>query len=193
MDCGQLRKRIRGTPVTLPTAFDSGMKLDLATMAEMTRWWVEQGLGTDSAPLKTSAAMGEGPDLSDDEWPHLLRTVVNAAPSGTTVICGLKPKNTLHTIDDAKKAQDLGAVGLQIDLPFFHHSHQDDLVRHFTDISDAIDIGIMIYNTHWFCQDPLNEYMRAETLLRMKDAEHVVTVKWSVPEGEDYDQILIPS
>ena len=123
MNREQLRKRIRGTPVTLPTAFDTDMNLDTARMAEMTQWWVEQGLGTDVAALKTSAAMGEGPDLNDDEWPELLRTVVNSAHTGATVICGLKPKNTLHTIEDAKRAQDLGAIGLQIDLPFFHHSN----------------------------------------------------------------------
>jgi 4-hydroxy-tetrahydrodipicolinate synthase len=129
--------------------------------------------------------MGEGPDLSDDEWPHLLRTVVNAAGSNAVVMCGLKTKNTLHTIEDARKAQDLGAVGLQIDLPMFHHPNQDDYVRYFTDISDAIDIGIMIYNTYWFgC-----ESITAETLLRLADAEHVVAVKWDVPEGEDYDQM----
>ena len=189
MNREQLRKRIRGTPATLPTAFDTDMNLDTARMAEMTQWWVEQGLGTDVAALKTSAAMGEGPDLNDDEWPELLRTVVNSAHTGATVICGLKPKNTLHTIEDAKRAQDLGAIGLQIDLPFFHHSNQDDVVRHFTDISDAIDIGIMIYNTHWFCQNPQKEYLRAETMLRLKDAEHVVAIKWSVPEGEDYDSM----
>ena len=62
-------------------------------------------------------------------------------------------------------------------------------MRHFTDISDAIDIGIMIYNTHWFCQNPQKEYLRAETMLRLKDAEHVVAIKWSVPEGEDYDSM----
>jgi len=189
MNREQLKKRIRGTPVTLPTPFDDGMNVDMGRMGDITRWWVEQGLGTDVTALKTSAAMGEGPDLNDDEWPHLLRTVVNAAGGDKTVICALKPKNTLHTIDDAKQAQDLGAIGLQIDLPFFHHSNQDDLVRHFTAISDAIDIGIMIYNTHWFCQNPLKEYVHAETMLRLKDAEHVTAIKWAVPEGEDYDEM----
>jgi len=189
MDREQLKKRIRGTPVTLPTPFDKNLNVDFPKIADMTRWWVEEGLGTDDAPLKTSAAMGEGPDLSDDEWPHILRTVVNAAGPGKTVICGLKPKNTLHTIEDAKRAQDLGAVGLQIDLPFFHHAQQDDNVRHFAAISDAIDIGIMIYNTHWFCKDPRKEYMKAESMLRLKDSEHVVTIKWSVPDGEDYDDM----
>ena len=189
MDRDELKRRIRGTPVTLPTPFDKDLKVDYGRLTDMTHWWVEQGLGTDDAPLKTSAAMGEGPDLSDDEWPHILRTVVNAAGPGKTVICGLKPKNTLHTIDDGRRAQDLGAVGLQIDLPFFHHAQQDDNVRHFSAISDGIDIGIMIYNTHWFCSNPAQEYMKAESMLRLKDSEHVVTIKWSVPDGEDYDQM----
>jgi 4-hydroxy-tetrahydrodipicolinate synthase len=189
MNREQLKKRIRGMPVTLPTPFTSDMKLDLPTLRERTAWWVEQGLGTNDAPLKTSAAMGEGPDLNDDEWPEILRTVVETAGPDKTIICGLKPKNTLHTIEDAKRAQDLGAVGLQIDLPFFHHSTQDDNIRHFAAISDAIDIGIMIYNTHWFCSVPQDEYMKAESMMRLKDYEHVVAIKWTVPDGEDYDDM----
>ena len=189
MNREELKKKIRGMPVTLPTPFDSDMKVDFRVLADTTQWWVEQGLGTDETPLKTSAAMGEGPDLSDDEWPHILRTVVNAAGPDKNVICGLKAKNTLHTIEDAKKAQDLGANGLQIDLPFFHHAQQDDNVRHFAAISDAIDIGIMIYNTHWFCKNPVKEYMKAESMLRLKDSEHVIAIKWNVPDGEDYDQM----
>ena len=185
MNREELRRLIRGTLVTLPTPFDDEMKLDLARMTDLTRWWVESGLGTETSALKTSAAMGEGPALSDDEWPHILRTVVNAAGSDSVVICALKPKNTLHTIDDARRAQDLGAVGLQIHLPLFFSPTQDDYVRHFTAISDAIDIGIMIYNTHWFgC-----ESIEADTMLRLTDAEHVVAVKWAVPDGQDYDDM----
>ena len=187
MNRKELKTMIGGCIVTLPTPMDDDFNIDLARTTEMTKWWVEKGLGTGTSPLKTSAAMGEGPDLSDDEWPHLLRTVVRAAKSETKVICALKTKNTLHTIADATRAQDLGAIGLQIDIPFMHHANQDDLVRFFTDISDAIDIGIMIYNTHWFTSDPAIEAMRAETMLRLKDAEHVVAVKWSAPEGTDID------
>jgi len=181
----ELQKLIRGVPATVPTPFDDDLRVDLARMTDLIRWCVEQGLGTDYAPLKIAAAMGEGPDLSDDEWPHLLRTAVNAAGDDAVVMCALKTKNTLHTIEDAKQAQDLGAIGLQIDLPIFHHPTQDDYVRYFSDISDAIDIGIMIYNTHWFGCDSIT----AETMLRLADAEHVVAVKWDVPEGQDYDSM----
>ena len=181
----ELRGLMQGTIATIPTPFDAGLQVDLGRMAELTRWWVEKGLGTNQAPLKVAAAGGEGPDLSDDEWPHLLRTVVNAAGPDAVVTCGLKSKDTLHTIEDARRAADLGAVGVQINLPLFHHPNQDDYVRFFTDISDAIDIGILIYNTHWFgC-----ESITAETMLRLADAGQVTAIKWDVPAGMDYDDM----
>ena len=186
MNRDELKQLITGPIATVPTPFGEQMQLDLARMTDLTRWWVEQGLGTSTAPIKVAAAGGEGPDLSDDEWPHLLHTAVSAAGSDAVIVCGLKPKNTLHTIEDAKKAQDLGAVSLQIDLPFMHHSNQDDYVRFFTDISDAIEIGIIIYNTYWFgC-----ESITADTMLRLADAEHVVALKWQPSSGQSYEDML---
>lgn len=80
----------------------------------------------------------------------MLRTTVNAAGKNPVAMCALKTKNTLRTIDDASRAADLGAMGLQVDLPFFHHPNQDDYYRYFSDLSDKINIGIIIYNIHWF-------------------------------------------
>src|SRR5579884_928749 len=180
-----LKRLIQGPFATVPTAFDDGLKLDLAVMADRTRWWVAQGLVAGKAVIKVAAAMGEGPDLGDDEWPHLLRTVVNASDGKAAIVCGLKTKDTLHTIEDAKRAQDLGAIGVQIDLPIFHHPTPDDIVRYFSDISGRVELGILIYNTWWFGVPSLT----AETVRRLADAEHVVAVKWSVPPGEDYDQM----
>jgi len=184
------RRLIQGPIATLPTPMDEQFRLDLGTTAELTRWWVDSGITRYRAPLKVAAAMGEGPDLDDDEWPRLLKTVVDAAGPNAAVICALKPKNTLHTIDDAKRAQDLGAIGLQIDLPIFHHANQDDYVRFFTDISDALEpgIGIMIYNVFNFGPPSIT----AETMNRLRDAERVAAVKWFVPAsgGPDYDDML---
>src|SRR5215472_15904568 len=180
-----LKRLIQGPFATVPTAFDDDLKLDLGVTAERTRWWIAQGVVTGKAVLKSAAAMGEGPDLGDDEWPHLLRTVVNASNGKAAIVCGLKTKDTLHTIEDARRAQDLGAIGVQIDLPIFHHPTQDDIVRYFTDISDAIDIGIVLYNTYWFGAPSIS----AESVRRLADAEHLVAIKWSVPPDADYDEM----
>lgn len=187
MNRGELRTLIQGPIATLPTAFDEQFRVDFGVMATLTEWWVENGLVAGRAPIKVAAAMGEGPDLSEDEWPHLLRTVVNVAKDRAAVICALQTKDTLRTIEDAKRAQDLGAIGLQIDLPIFHRPTQDDYRRYFSDISQAIDIGIMIYNTWWFGAPSIS----AETMLRLADAEHVVAIKWATPpEGNvTYDDM----
>ena len=180
-----LKGLIQGPFTTVPTAFDDRFNVDLGTMADLTRWWVENGCLAGKTVIKVAAAMGEGPDLSDDEWPHLLRTVVNASGGRAAIVCGLKAKNTLHTIEDAKWAQDLGAIGVQIDLPIFHHPTQDDIVRFFSDISAAIDIGIVIYNTWWFSAPSIT----AESMRQLANAEHVIGVKWDVPPDSDYDEM----
>ena len=185
MNREELKELIQGVVATTPTPFDDDLELDLVRTDEITRWWVENGLGARGAPLKIAAAGGEGPDLTDAEWEQLLRTTVRAAGDDAVVMCGLKPKSTTHTIEDARRAQDLGIVGLQIDLPIFHHPNQDDYVRFFTDISDAIDIGIMIYNTYWYACPSIEP----ATMLRLKDAEHVVAVKWAAPTDAEFDQM----
>ena len=188
MQRDELRALIQGPIATVPTAFDDRYRLDLGRMADLAAWWVDQGLVAGTTVIKVAAAIGEGPDLADDEWPRLLQTVVDAAGGKAAVVCGLKAKNTLHTIDDAKRAGDLGAIAVQVDLPFFHNFPvQDDYVRFFTDISDAVEIGVMIYNTWWFACPSIT----AETMLRLADAERVVALKWTVPStgGPDYDDM----
>ena len=185
MNREELKQIIRGVSVAVPTPFDNDYRLDLAAATDLTQWWVSQGLGTSTSMIKLCSAWGQGPDISDDEWPHLVRTVVNAGGPGVNVMCGLKSKDTLRTIEDAKIAQDMGANSLQIELPYNHAPNQDQYVKHFTMISDAIDIGIMIYNTYWFGVSPIEP----ETMHRLKDAEHVAAVKWNYPDPDGYDKM----
>ncbi len=181
----EMKFHLQGPMATVPTPFDDQYEIDYGLMYEMTQWWVEQGLVAGKVPIKVVAAMGEGPSLRDDEWPYLLRTVVNAANGKASVLCGIQHKDTVRSIEDAKRAQDMGAVGLQIPLPVFNHPTQDDLYRYFAAISDAVDIGIMLYNTWWYgC-----ESITTETVLRMKDIENLVAVKWTVPEPMVYEDM----
>ena len=185
MNREELKQIMRGVSVAVPTPFDQDYRLDLAATTDLTQWWVSQGLGGGESMIKLCSAWGQGPDLSDDEWPHLVRTVVDAGGPGVNVMCGLKSKDTMRTIEDAKIAQDMGANSLQIELPYNHAPNQDQYVKHFTMISDAIDIGIMIYNTYWFGVSPIEP----ETMRRLEDAEHVAAVKWNYPDPDGYDKM----
>jgi dihydrodipicolinate synthase/N-acetylneuraminate lyase len=181
----ELKRLVKGPIATVPTAFDGKYEIDYGRMAEMTQWWVEQGLVAGKAVIKVAAAMGEGPMLRDTEWPLLLRTVVQAAKGKAAIVCGIHYKDTFRTIEDAKIAQDMGAICLQVNPPVFNLPTQDDLLHYYGDLSDAIDIGIMVYNTWWLG----NGNVLPQTIMKMRDFEHVVSIKWSVPDDQDYDDM----
>ena len=185
MNRTELKQLIMGPIATVPTPFDDDFEVDYGRMYELTQRWVEQGLVKGRAVIKVAAAMGEGTMLADDEWPYLLRTVVQAADDKAAIVCGLHFKDTKRTIDDAKRAQDMGAHGLQVCPPVFNLPSQDDILDYFSDLSDAIDIGIMVYHTHWM----RHGFIATDTIMRMADFEQVASIKWNAPEGGDFDDM----
>ena len=96
MDRSELKQQITGALTTVATPFDDDFEVDYARMAETAEWWVDQGLVTGKAVIKVAAAMGEGPQLRDTEWPRLLETLVQAVDGKVPVVCGLHYKDTLR-------------------------------------------------------------------------------------------------
>ena len=185
MNREDLREQIVGPIATVPTPFDDDYEVDLGRMHDLTQTWVDEGIVRGKGVIKIAAAMGEGPMLSDDEWPALLRTTVQAANDKAAIVCGLHYKDTKRTVEDAKRAQDLGAIGLQICPPIFNLPSQDDLLDYFTDVSDAIDIGIMVYCTHWMP----GGRAETDTIVKMADIEQVAAIKWSVPDDIPFEDM----
>ena len=181
----ELKQLIQGPIATVATAFDKDFEVDYGRMHDLTQRWVDEGLVKGKAVIKVAAAMGEGPMLRDDEWPYLLRTVVQAADDKATIVCGLHYKDTKRTIEDARRAQDMGAMALQVCPPIFNLPSQDDLLDYYGELSDAIDVGVMVYHTHWLPGGRID----VDTILKMADFSQVVSIKWSAPEGVDYDEM----
>ena len=177
MNREELKKLIVGPIATVPTPFDADFQVDFGRMYELTQWWVENGLVKGKAVIKVAAAMGEGPQLDDWEWQRLLRTAVQAADGRATVMCGLHYKDTIRAVQDAKIAQDLGAVGLQVSAPSLNGPTQDDVVRHFDDVCAAVDIGVMAYVVN----NMPGGTIYPETFRRMAGFDTMVALKWTPP------------
>lgn len=185
MNLDAIKQLLIGPIATVGTPFDDEFEVDYGKFARLTEWWVEQGLVKGRAVIKVAAAMGEGPQLRDEEWPALLRTAVQAANDQAAIVCGLHYKDTIRQIEDAKKAQDLGAIALQISPPVHNGPTRGDVIRFYEDVSNAIDIGIMVYNT----QGMLGDLITPDDYRAMADLDNVVAIKWSAP-GYDYEEIF---
>ena len=131
MDRSDLRELIVGPIANVPTHFDDRFRVDYGRMAE-------SGLVKGNAVIKVAVAMGEIAHIRDDEWGPLLKTTVQAAKDKATVMCDIHYKDTLCTIEDAKRAADLGAVGVQVTPLIFNDPTQDDILRFFEDLRNHL-------------------------------------------------------
>lgn len=186
MEREEIRRQMIGVVATVPTAFDDDYRVDYGLMAAATEHWIENGLVHGKAVLKVAAAMGEGPQLREEEWRTLLQTVVQAARGRVPVMGAVHYKDTVRTIEDINIAADLGVMGCQVSPPIFNQPTEEDIVEYFGDVSENIDIGILIYNTHWLPHGAI--YPR--TFARMMDFEYVTAIKWNPPEGSAYEDIF---
>ena len=182
----ELRELIVGAIATAPTPFDERYRVDLGRMSEATERWIEAGLVRGKSVLKVAAAMGEGPQLREDEFAPLIRSVVQAARGRVPVMSAVHYKDTVRTIEDIKRAQDLGAIGMQVSPPIFNQPSQGDMLRYYAALSEAVDIGILIYNTPWLPGGGVYP----DTFRRMADFERVVAIKWHPPDGVAYEDIF---
>ncbi|MDP6063776.1 MAG: hypothetical protein QGI49_03165 [SAR202 cluster bacterium] len=131
MDRSDLRELIVGPIANVPTHFDDRFRVDYGRMAE-------SGLVKDNAVIKVAVTMGEIAHICDDEWGPLLKTTVQAAKDKATVMCDIHHKDTLCTIEDAKRAADLGAVGVQVAPLIFNDPTQYDILRFFEDLRNHL-------------------------------------------------------
>ena len=127
MNRNELRNIFKGVVGVTVTPYDDDYEVDHGLMYELSQWWADSGIVKGRGIIKIGAAAGEGPMLRDEEWPALLRTAVQATGGKSTIMCGLHYKDTLRTIEDAKKAQDMGAVALQVCPPIFNDFAVDKL------------------------------------------------------------------
>ena len=160
--------------VTITPYYDN-YEVNYGKMADLTKWWSSNGLVRGDAALKVCSVMGEEPQLRENEWINMLKTTVDAAEGKVDIIGGTHCKDTLRTIEDLKKAHDVGVVGMQVAPPLFNDPNQDDILRYYEALSENSDIGIMVYQNHWYNYSAIN----AETLLKMKDFENIVCIKWA--------------
>ena len=175
MNRQQKRDVYQGVIGVTVTPYYDNYEVNYGKMADLTKWWISNGLVRGDAALKVCSVMGEAPQLRENEWINMLKTTVDAAEGKVDIIGGTHCKDTLRTIEDLKKAHDVGVVGMQVAPPLFNDPNQDDILRYYEALSENSDIGIMVYQNHWYNYSAIN----AETLLKMKDFENIVCIKWA--------------
>jgi 4-hydroxy-tetrahydrodipicolinate synthase len=134
--------RLRGTFTALVTPFRVDGGLDLDGLGQLVRRQIEGGVNG----LVALGTTGETPTLERDERDQVIRTVVKENAGALPIIVGTGSYSTKHTIEETKRAKDLGADAALVVVPYYSKPTNEGLYRHFKAVAEEGGLPVVIYN-----------------------------------------------
>ena len=126
--------------VALATPYNREMEVDFTKAAELAQRLVKEG----ATAFVSAGTTGESPTLSNEEKIELIRTLKKAA--SVPIIANVGTNDTRASIQNAKDAQEAGADGLLLVVPYYNKPDQGMLYDHFKAIAESVKIPSMLYN-----------------------------------------------
>lgn len=124
------------------TPFKDDMSIDYKAVTAIVEHLIKNG----TTSIVVAGTTGESPTLEDEEKHSLLRAVVAAAAGKAKVIAGAGSNSTAHTIENCKKAQEVGVDGLLLVAPYYNKPSQQGLLAHFETVMKSVKVPAMLYN-----------------------------------------------
>lgn len=107
---------------------------------------VDHIVGNGIHGLVPGGSTGEFTTLTHDERKRVAEVYLEAADGRVPVIVGTGALSTAETVELSKHANTSGAAAVMVVPPFYDAPSWDELLAHYSAVSDAIDIPIMYYN-----------------------------------------------
>lgn len=149
------------------TPFDESLNVDYKKAVSLAKKLTNEG----NTALVLTGTTGEAPTLTSEEKTNIYKVVKENVD--VPIIAGVGTNSTKDTIENAKKAKEIGVDGLLIVTPYYNKPDQDSLYCHFKAIAEEIDLPIMLYNVpgRTGCN------MLPETVEKLAQIENIVALK----------------
>lgn len=131
-----------GSLVALATPMQEDGKVDIATLRKLLQWHVEEG--TDGVVILGTT--GEASVLSAEEKAEVMAATREEIGGKLPIVVGTGGISTSATIAATKQAKLFGADAALIVTPYYVKPSQAGLLQHFTQIADAAELPIVLYN-----------------------------------------------
>lgn len=167
--------------VALATPFRPDMEVDYDKAADLARRLVADGVSA----FVVSGTTGESPTLSREEKVGLLKTLKKAV--NVPLIANAGTNDTRASIRYAQDAQEAGADGLLLVVPYYNKPDQGMLYDHFKAIAESVRIPSMLYNV----PGRTVASVKPETVIKLsKDVPNIQAIKEASGDLDALSQII---
>jgi 4-hydroxy-tetrahydrodipicolinate synthase len=163
----------KGCGTALVTPFDEKGRIDFGAFEKLVEWQIAQGIDF----LVPCGTTGESATMSGDERRAVTAFVVKTAGGRVPVLAGAGGNHTAKAVFWSRDAEAVGADGILSVTPMYNKPSPEGLMRHFSAISDATRLPIVLYNVPTRTGSDVD----VETLRRLADIPRVVGLKEASP------------
>ena len=164
------------------TPFDEQGRVDY----EMAKRLAKALLKSGSDGFVVGGTTGEAPTLSNEEKLRLYAELKSAVGDEGAIIAGTGTYCTWESIQLSKEAEEVGADGLLLTVPYYNKPPQEGLYQHFKAIATATHLPCIIYNIPG--RTGLN--MTVETTVRLSHIDNIIGVKEATGDMEQVTRML---
>ncbi|MCR1288600.1 4-hydroxy-tetrahydrodipicolinate synthase [Shouchella clausii] len=141
--------------------------------------------GTDTVVIHGTT--GEAPTLTLEEKQTLLSVAVEeAANANIKVIAGIGANSTEQAVQMAQAAEQTGADGLMVVVPYYNKPSQEGIYQHIAQVAQSTPLPVMLYNV----PGRTGADMSAETALRLAAINQVFAIKEASGNIDKVTEIL---
>ncbi len=160
------------------TPFDEEGQVNYKQAKRLAKALVESG----SDGVVVSGTTGESPALTREEKAALFGEVCDALKGKGSVIAGTGTYSTAESVELSEEAQEAGADGLLLVVPYYNKPTQEGLYLHFKAIAESTDLPCILYNV----PSRTITNLSAETTVRLSHVRNIVGIKEA---SGDFDQM----
>jgi len=166
------------------TPFDKHDQVNEKALRNNLRFLVEKSGGKDFTIISTGS-IGEFYSLSNQEHRKVMEVTVEEVNGKLPVFCGTAQAGTKETVELCKHAQDIGADGVLVVLPYYHIPTEDGMYAHYEAISRSIDLPIIIYNNPQVSKT----WIRPNLMAKLAKIDNIVADKENTSDISLYYQM----
>jgi len=151
------------------TPFDEKGNVDYGQARKLALALLDSG----SEGVVVVGTTGESPTLTRDEELRLFREVKSAVGDRGAVIAGTGSNNTAEALSATRGAEEAGADGCLLVVPYYNKPTQEGLYQHFKTIAESTRLPCILYNVPSRTVTNLS----AETTIRLSQIDNIIGIK----------------
>ena len=132
----------KGSSVAIVTPMKDNKEVNFDKLGELIEMQIAEG--TDAIVI--CGTTGESSTLSHEEHLDAIRFCVEKVAKRVPVIAGTGSNSTETAIYLSSEAEKIGADALLLVSPYYNKATQKGLIKHFTEVAEAVSLPIILYN-----------------------------------------------